>query len=100
GTVDPYSLKTYPERDRTLSHLSGRRRLIETMGRDSVYRFVTGSAAELLDIATVRNRMPPGLFLPRRHNVTQTRGYFPRHARRGPGRVERNGLRHALLRFC
>src|SRR5437867_7324786 len=55
------------------------------MGRDGVYRFVTGSAAELLDIVTLRNRMPPGLFLPRRHKVTQTRGYFPRHARPGRG---------------
>jgi len=38
----------------------GRRKLIETMGRDSVYRFVTGSTPELLDIATLRNRMPSG----------------------------------------
>ena len=37
-----------------------RRKLIETMGRESVYRFVTGSAYELLDIATLRNTMPPG----------------------------------------
>ena len=65
------------------------------MGRDGVYRFVTGSAAELLDIATLRNRMPLGLFLPRRHNVTQTRGYFPRHARPGRGYEPKNGRRHA-----
>jgi len=61
-TVDPYRPKTYSARDRTLSHLSGRRKLIETMGRGGVYRFVTGSSNELLDIGALRTTLSPGCF--------------------------------------
>ena len=64
STVDPYRSKTYPARDRTLSHLSGKRKLIETMGREDVYRFDTGSSPKLLDIGVLRDRLSPGLFHP------------------------------------
>jgi hypothetical protein len=40
-----------------------RRKLIETMGRVSVYRFGTGSSTELLDIGVVKHRLAPGLIL-------------------------------------
>jgi len=62
GTVDLYRPKFYSARDRTLSHLSGRRKLIETMGRDDVYRFVTGSSNGLLDIGLLRTTLSPGCF--------------------------------------
>jgi len=86
STVDPYRSKTYPAWDRTLSHLSGKRKLIETMGREDVYRLETGSSLELLDIAVITDRLPSGLVHPpRRHNVTQTHGCSPQHARSGWG---------------
>jgi hypothetical protein len=48
----------------TLSHLSGRRKLIETKGQDGVYRFETGSLRGLLDIGVLTDTLPPGLFHP------------------------------------
>jgi hypothetical protein len=64
STVDPYRSKTYPAWDRTLSHLSGKRKLIETMGREDVYRFDTDSSLKLLDIGVLRDRLSPGFFHP------------------------------------
>jgi hypothetical protein len=46
------------------AHPSGRRKLIERMGRDGVYRFETGSFLEMLDIGVLTDRMPPGLVHP------------------------------------
>ena len=40
----------------------GRRKPIEKMDREGVYRFNTGSSLELLDIGALRYRLPPGLY--------------------------------------
>src|SRR5260370_941423 len=41
-----------------------RRKSIETMGREGVYRFETGSSTELLDIGVLRDTLSPGFSLP------------------------------------
>ena len=64
STVDPYRSKTYPAWDRPLSHLSGKRKLIETMGQEDVYRFDTDSSPKLLDIGVLRDTLSPGFLHP------------------------------------
>jgi hypothetical protein len=73
----------------------GRRRPSEKMGRAGVYRLGTGSSPECLDMCAIKDRLHPGFFLPGRHNVTETRGYSPGHARSGRSDGSENGSRRA-----
>jgi len=69
------------------------------MGRLGVYRLGTGLSPECLDIGVLKDRLPPGFFLPGRHNVTETHGYAPGHACFGRSDGLEDGSRRAQQRW-
>ena len=52
----------------------------ETSSEKPVYLYATGPSCELLDIATLRSKVPPVAGVPRRYNVTETHSYPSRYA--------------------